>query len=195
MNGQRLFQTKAHQLLTFQSIILAFRSMIGLSLMVLSNLTLDDGPTQDTDNILKVLKDRNALATFFVTGSASLSNMAALKRAYNDGHQIAMHSFSHTTLTSISDAQIIAETVWTTRVIYQAIGVVPQYFRAPYGVVDDRVKKVINSLNMKLVRWNRDSDDWRDFDSTARATEWGKDTKSSGIILQHEFGFTVNCLT
>jgi peptidoglycan/xylan/chitin deacetylase (PgdA/CDA1 family) len=119
-------------------------------------------------------------------------NPESLRRAYSDGHQIAVHSYSHQSLISISDAQIIAETVWTTRAIYQAIGVVPRYFRAPYGDVNARVAKVINSMNMRLVRWDHDSDDWRGVNSTARAEEWSRDTRSPGIILQHEFESTVN---
>jgi peptidoglycan/xylan/chitin deacetylase (PgdA/CDA1 family) len=162
--------------------------------MVLSNLSIDDGPSKDTDAILKILKDRNVLATFFVIGCAALVNPDPLRRAYNDGHQIGIHTFSHPNLTKLSDAEIIAETVWTTRAIYQAIGVVPQYYRAPYGDVDDRVKKVINSLNMKLVKWNRDSEDWKGRNSTAIALEWSKDTKIPGIILQHGFENTVNYL-
>ncbi len=59
-------------------------------------LTFDDGPTNNvTPRILDVLKQYNVKATFFVLGSMVDKNPDVLKRAYDEGHLIANHSYSH----------------------------------------------------------------------------------------------------
>ena len=55
-------------------------------------LTFDDGPSEHTYRLLDVLKKYNVKATFFVTGSG---DDAAILRAYQEGHTIALHSFTH----------------------------------------------------------------------------------------------------
>ena len=56
-------------------------------------LTFDDGPNEGTTNvILDILKEENVKATFFVTGKGP---DYLIKRAYNEGHAIGLHTFSH----------------------------------------------------------------------------------------------------
>ncbi len=55
-------------------------------------LTFDDGPSKNTLKILKVLKRYNAKATFFVI---STDKPQYMKTIVNDGHAIALHSYSH----------------------------------------------------------------------------------------------------
>ena len=59
-------------------------------------LTFDDGPGPYTERLLNVLKKYNAKATFFVTDqnlSKGYDNM--IKRAYEEGHTIGLHTKSH----------------------------------------------------------------------------------------------------
>ncbi|MCY6372746.1 polysaccharide deacetylase family protein [Clostridium ganghwense] len=56
-------------------------------------LTFDDGPSKNTLDILKVLKDYNVKATFFVNGHKSLTHL--YKKIAKDGHAIANHTYSH----------------------------------------------------------------------------------------------------
>ena len=55
-------------------------------------LTFDDGPSGYTNHILDILAKYNAPATFFVTGVGSDS---IIERAYNEGHTIALHTYTH----------------------------------------------------------------------------------------------------
>ena len=56
-------------------------------------LTFDDGPSDAiTKAILNILKDEGVKATFFVTMSGSDS---VIKREYNEGHTVALHTASH----------------------------------------------------------------------------------------------------
>ena len=59
-------------------------------------LTFDDGPSQAvTPLILDVLKEEGIKATFFVLGSNVDNNPDIVKRAYNEGHYIANHGYTH----------------------------------------------------------------------------------------------------
>ena len=55
-------------------------------------LTFDDGPGPYTERLLDILKQYNVKATFFVTAAGS---DATLKREFDEGHAIGLHSFSH----------------------------------------------------------------------------------------------------
>lgn len=59
-------------------------------------LTFDDGPSSNiTPQILDILKSHNVKATFFVIGYMVEKNPDMLKRAKNEGHAIANHTYSH----------------------------------------------------------------------------------------------------
>ena len=55
-------------------------------------LTFDDGPGPYTATLLDTLKKYGVQATFFVTGAGS-DDM--IRREYNEGHAIGLHTFSH----------------------------------------------------------------------------------------------------
>lgn len=56
-------------------------------------LTFDDGPSEHTFRLLDVLKKHDVKATFFVIGHGSDE---AIRRAYQEGHSIGLHTSSHT---------------------------------------------------------------------------------------------------
>lgn len=59
-------------------------------------LTFDDGPSKDvTPQILDILKEHDVKATFFVLGARVELYPETLKRAFNEGHYIANHGYSH----------------------------------------------------------------------------------------------------
>jgi peptidoglycan/xylan/chitin deacetylase (PgdA/CDA1 family) len=94
-------------------------------------LTYDDGPTSETLRVLANLNDLKIKATFFVVGGRILESSNALASAYSQGHQIAMHGWSHAALTTLTNEQIVAEMYWTAKAIKEIIGVTPLYVRAP----------------------------------------------------------------
>lgn len=57
-------------------------------------LTFDDGPSFNTEKILDILDRYNVKATFFVIGTNSNYNHL-IKRAYDSGHTIGLHSYTH----------------------------------------------------------------------------------------------------
>ena len=58
-------------------------------------LTYDDGPSKNTPRILDVLKKYGVKATFFVIGKEDEESLALYKRIVDEGHTIAVHTYSH----------------------------------------------------------------------------------------------------
>ena len=56
--------------------------------------TFDDGPSSTTTKILDILKEEGIKATFFVI-NADEKYDKVIKRAYDEGHTIGLHSYSH----------------------------------------------------------------------------------------------------
>ncbi|KAF9959591.1 chitin deacetylase [Mortierella alpina] len=121
-------------------------------------LTYDDGPSPDSPRLYDVLKQHNTKATLFIVGSRAISYPETLKRAYNEGHQIAIHTWSHAKVTSLSNVQIVAELKWTEKAIFDIIGVSPIYWRPPYGDVDNRVRNIATQLGFKTSMWTQGFD-------------------------------------
>lgn len=105
-------------------------------------LTFDDGPYIYTSHILDLLTQYNASATFFITGNnngkghidnASLAWPSLIKRMYDDGHQLASHTWSHPDLCNITSAQRKNEMWKNEMALRNVVGVIPTYMRPPYS--------------------------------------------------------------
>ncbi|KAG0364329.1 chitin deacetylase, partial [Gamsiella multidivaricata] len=161
-------------------------------------LTYDDGPSPDSPRLYDNLLAHKQKATLFIVGSRAISFPATLKRAYADGHQIAIHTWSHPSMTSLTNQQIVAELKWTEKAIFDTIGVTPLYWRPPYGDVDNRVRNIATQLGYKTSIWTQDfdTDDWNIPGGTATAQSvvatfqsWLAKipTMSTGfIVLEHD---------
>jgi peptidoglycan/xylan/chitin deacetylase (PgdA/CDA1 family) len=58
-------------------------------------LTFDDGPSQNTLDILKILDKHKIKATFFMCGSKTEEGKDIMKKVADAGHTIGVHSYLH----------------------------------------------------------------------------------------------------
>ncbi|RIB24733.1 Carbohydrate Esterase Family 4 protein [Gigaspora rosea] len=125
-------------------------------------VTYDDGPSSATPMLLDALDECNLKATFFVVGSRVISHPEILLNAYKKGHHIAVHTWSHPALSSLSTEEIVAELGWTMKAIKDVIGVTPIYYRPPYGDTDNRIRAITRAMRLITVLWlpDFDSNDW-----------------------------------
>ena len=129
-------------------------------------LTFDDGPsTAVTPLILDVLKEENIKATFFVLGTNIKNNPDILKRAYQEGHYIANHGYSHDYKKIYKDAKnVMEEYEKTEKLIKEAIGnnkYTSNLFRFPGGYKGGKYEKIkkeagklLNDNNIAYIDWN-----------------------------------------
>ncbi|CAL1696351.1 unnamed protein product [Somion occarium] len=118
-------------------------------------LTHDDGPAPYTSNLLQYLDSANLKTTFFVVGSRVISYPALLQEEFMAQHQIAVHTWSHPQMTTLSNEEAIAELGWTKKVIKDVLGVTPQYWRPPYGDIDDRIRAISKAMDLTPIMWTR----------------------------------------
>ncbi|KAK3831550.1 MAG: hypothetical protein J3R72DRAFT_389322 [Linnemannia gamsii] len=157
-------------------------------------ITFDDGPFEYTKQILKIFKDKKAKATFFVNGDNNgkiTDYQDAVKQAYNEGHQIASHTWDHTDLTTLKADGIKAEMTKLDDALRKIIGVAPTYMRPPYGAYNDLVTKTIGA-DYTIVMWSQDTNDWQHSTDVEASLKVYKDSvktakgKGGEIFLQHE---------
>ncbi|GJJ68136.1 peptidoglycan-N-acetylglucosamine deacetylase [Entomortierella parvispora] len=126
-------------------------------------LTYDDGPSEDTRDLMSHLKSKKITATFFIVGSRVLEYPEILKEQVAQGHHLAMHTWSHAGLTTLTNHQIVAEIKWTEKIIKDVTGLTMKYVRPPYGDTDNRVREILRQMGYSTVIWTLgwDTNDWR----------------------------------
>lgn len=164
-------------------------------------LTFDDGPSNNTHQILDILKQNNIKATFFVLGSQVEVFPETTNRIYNEGHYIANHGYSHK-YSSIyqSPEQVLNEFNQCNQIVAKTINV-PEYnshlFRFPGGSVGGKYaelkKQAITLLEQNdilHIDWNSLTGDSEKvnpteeylMDNLQKTTEG----KNSLVILMHD---------
>jgi len=149
-------------------------------------LTFDDGPAGNTDLMLDILSDYDVPATFFVIGRQIGNRVPTMQRMAKMGHEIGNHTWSHRLLTAISDAQIIEELEDTNSAIEAAVGFRPVLFRAPFGIIDNRVEKVVQGIGHPIIRWSIDTRDWETRNADATYNAIMNYVKHGDIVLSHD---------
>lgn len=130
-------------------------------------LTFDDGPYIYTPHLLDVLARYNVKATFFVVGSNGNGDIDKvgqwsdiIRRAYNEGHQIASHTWSHPDLTTLSSAARREEMYKTEQALANILGVFPTYMRPPYLAFDSASQADMADLGYHVISTNLDTKDY-----------------------------------
>ncbi|MFV0135707.1 glycosyltransferase [Streptomyces sp. HMX87] len=159
-------------------------------------LTFDDGPDPIwTPKVLDVLKEHDAHAVFFVTGTMASRYPDLVRRMVDEGHEIGLHTFNHPDLSLQSKDRIDWELSQNQLAITGAAGIRTSLFRPPYSSFADAmdnetwpVTQYIGSRGYITVVNNTDSEDWQRpgvDEIIRRATpEGGK----GAIVLMHDSG-------
>ncbi|KAG5733411.1 Chitin deacetylase [Termitomyces sp. T112] len=127
-------------------------------------LTFDDGPWKYLYNISKTLIAADAKGTFFFNGNNwdCIYNEDARKRvkyAYDKGHQVASHTWSHAHLPKLTWDQLHNEFWRVEQALIRIAGTYPAFARPPYGEYNDMVREVAQMRGQTLVNWDFDSGD------------------------------------
>lgn len=146
-------------------------------------LTFDDGPSKYTEQLLNILQERQAKATFFVLGVYVERFASVMKKMVYDGHQIGNHTWSHRNLTVLSPLEMSAEINQTNYVVQLVSGVIPSILRPPYGAIN---QEVLQTSNMPQILWSIDPNDWRQRDPSAVAAHIVSAAQRGDIVLLHD---------
>ena len=148
-------------------------------------LTFDDGPhPRYTEQLLDGLKERNVVATFFVTGENAKNYPNIIRREQEEGHLIGNHTYSHIQLTSGNRETFREELVKTNEILENITGEKVSFVRPPYGSWDKSFEK---ELNMFPVLWNIDPLDWCSHNAECIAAKVVEKAGDGDIILMHDY--------
>lgn len=149
-------------------------------------LTFDDGPdARWTPQILDVLANKGAKATFFVLGREVEKNPQIAARIVREGHVIGNHGYSHTLLTRLSSGQISSELARANNAISAATGVQPRLLRPVGGAFNQTVLNTATQNGFSVILWSVDPQDWKGINATTVVTRVLANTKQGSIILLH----------
>lgn len=151
-------------------------------------LTFDDGPhAANTPRLLEMLKQRGIKATFFMVGECAAEYPQIVKRIAAEGHEVANHSWSHPQLSRMSDEAVREQLRKTHDAIVNGCGVTPKLMRPPYGALNEKQRKWVNSeFGYKVILWDVDPLDWKVRNSAHVESEILKQTHAGSIILSHD---------
>ena len=149
-------------------------------------LTFDDGPGPYTAQLLDILDQHGAKATFFLIGSKVSAQADVLRRMHSRGHQLGNHSWSHPELPKLPVGQIAGEIDRTNDAIKQATGVKPTILRPPYGAVNSAVLEQLRLRSMSSILWSVDTRDWADRNSDIVCSRAVAGAHPGAIILMHD---------
>ena len=124
-------------------------------------LTFDDGPAAWTSEVLDILAEHGAHATFFVIGMLVEERADLVRRMVAEGHEVGNHSWSHPRLASSCDNERVRDELERTSDLIAALcGTPPKRFRAPQYDVDARVLSLAARLGLQHTHGDVTPPDW-----------------------------------
>jgi len=147
-------------------------------------LTFDDGPYRNnTKAILDVFEQYNGRATFFVVGYHLDVFAEDTVEAYRRGFQIGNHTLEHPELPKLSNKEALEQIRSLNRKLNK-LGIPGDVMvRPPYGAYTDYLKE---NLNVPMIGWNVDSEDWRSRDVDKIYEQIVGKVKDGDIVLLHD---------
>ncbi len=151
-------------------------------------MTFDDGPhPANTPRLLDMLRVRNIKATFYVIGRNVDLYPNVARRIVAEGHEIGNHTYTHPTLSRLSDDTVRGELTKCRDAIARATGVQPRTMRPPYGALLQRQREWIHSqLGYSTIMWSVDPLDWRRPGASVVTSRILAGTTAGSIILAHD---------
>ena len=118
-------------------------------------LTFDDGPhAVYTDQILDILEEHGAVATFFEVARNLPKAPEAVRRAADMGCEIGSHSYRHANLGKMDQAAQQADQAAADALFQEVLGTTPALLRPPYGSMNKTLK---TTSGRSIVTWSIDT--------------------------------------
>lgn len=123
-------------------------------------LTIDDGPSEYTTQILDILKENGATATWFVIGGQVEGKQSVLSDVVKAGNELGNHAMHDEPSRSLSDDELARQIAVVEKHIHRAYDDTglnqspPRYFRPGSGFFSDRMRALLKKLEYRVVLGN-----------------------------------------
>ncbi len=157
-------------------------------------LTFDDGPSVQTGKVLDILKQYKVKATFFVVGREDAKSIALYQRIVDEGHTLAMHSYSHDYAKLYVSLDSFQEDLHRLQnLLFDKTGVWCKYYRFPGGSSNTASKVSMKDLEAYLDRegiayfdWNVYGGDGISAEVIVKNVTANVDKYKESVILLHD---------
>ena len=116
----------------------------------------------DTDELLRILKENDVKATFFLCGYWVEKYPEEVKKIAAEGHDLGNHSATHPHMSRISSEEIAQELQKCHENVKKLTGVEMELFRPPFGEYDNHVIETAEQNGYYTIQWDVDSLDWKE---------------------------------
>ena len=151
-------------------------------------LTFDDGPNmQHTETLIRLLREKQVKATFFVVGEHVLQCPELSRRLLSEGNGVANHTFSHPPLFCfLSPRRLNREVEKCQEAIIQTCGFRPKHFRSPVGLRHPLLWCCLLRAELQFISWRTRAFDTRVQTPEALAKRILAQVEPGDIILLHD---------
>jgi peptidoglycan/xylan/chitin deacetylase (PgdA/CDA1 family) len=131
-------------------------------------LTFDDGPDPlGTPGVLRRLAELDWRATFFVLGCQATRAPDIVAEVVRAGHEVAVHGYHHRSMARRTPRATFVDIARARDTIAELTGVVPTYFRPPFGILTLAALRSARRAGLTTVLWTNWGRDWRPDATTA----------------------------
>ncbi len=151
-------------------------------------LTFDDGPDPETTpQLLKVLKEFGAKASFFLLGEKAEKYPHLAKQIFNDGHAVGNHLFKHEDPWKMAETDQILSLIRTKVLLEKILGTHPLIVRPPFGHLTQEIRRWTKESGGLVCMWDLDP---CDYDSKASENmvlrKIAKSRRKGSVVLLHD---------
>ena len=145
--------------------------------------TFDDGPSIYTLDVLNVLDEYNAKATFFEVGYMIKNRTDTVNEVLNRGYEIGNHTYDHSNLNKLSLEKVQNKIDSNNALFNEITGQNMSLLRPPYGNCKTSIRSVIT---VPIINWSVDSRDWESRNAEKIIEVVKRDTSDGDIVLFHD---------
>ena len=137
--------------------------------------------------ILDILEKYHAKATFFVTKTWAETHQEEVREIAEAGHDLGSRGADRRSMAGQPREEISAELKGVRDTLRDLTGISVNLFRAPYGEYDVTLLGVLNAEGYVPVRWNIDSEDWKDYgvESVLQKVLESEELSAGSIVRLH----------
>jgi peptidoglycan/xylan/chitin deacetylase (PgdA/CDA1 family) len=151
-------------------------------------LTIDDGPSDETQAVLDLLDAHGAKATFFLVGERAAARPQLVREIAARGHGIGNHSATHPSawFWALGPRRMRAEIAHCQQTLLAITGIAPRWFRAVVGMANPFVSAPLRDLGLARVAWSARGFDAVAADPASVIARIERGLSPGAIVLLHE---------